>query len=498
MPIIREYEQQLSAPRRAVGPVANPNAPLQVGAGMRELGGAISKVGAQITDLVEQNDLVKLQEEGAQLRAEFAAKLQKAKETGEASDPEYVKYAYEQAQEAAGKLAEGKQSRRGIEAARVFGAQFAASIQTQAIGDNAYAIGEQAKQTALSTQSINRNTLRSSPEQFTAILGETLAHLDGPAYSNVDASLRERIKQEAKQGLAISAIEGVIHTRSPEEAKQILDTGAFDGFLSGDAKGALYREADQAIRAREAEALRLEAQQRRLDEQAREEVKDEFVGLMNSPNGNQLSVKKILASPLLAAEKEHFINMMKAAAQNRHADDPGVVNNLFRRIHLPDNDPNKITSDTELYQYFGRGLGFTGLSHLRGELKADPLGKAYSDSADTAYRMFRGSKVGAALPDVAEAAALQWRLEAKEAIEKYREEGKNPRDLFTPGAKDYLLSPEKLSTYIKPANIVTADQAAAVEGSMQNPAKVATKADYDALPSGAHYVDPDGKHKVKR
>jgi len=245
MPIIREYEQQLSAPRRAVGPVANPDAPLQVGAGMRELGGAISKVGAQITDLVEQNDLVKLQEEGAQLRAEFAAKLQKAKETGEASDPEYVKYAYEQAQEAAGKLAEGKQSRRGIEAARVFGAQFAASIQTQAIGDNAYAIGEQAKQSAGAMIDKNSNTLIGRPEMFHDILRETQQHVD-TAFPNAPAELRERIKAEAATKYAVGAVNGRILVDA-DGAKAEIAGGAWDEFLPPEKKVELLRRAEAKI-----------------------------------------------------------------------------------------------------------------------------------------------------------------------------------------------------------------------------------------------------------
>lgn len=498
MPVIREYDQRFAAPNAPVGPAADPNAALRVGAGAAQLGAAIARTGEVIVDLAERNDHVRLQEEMAQTRAEFAAKLQRAKETGEAADPEYVKYVYESAQEAAAKLADNRKTTRGTEAARVLGAQFASSLQTQAIGDNAFAIGEQAKQTAIATQNINRNTLRQSPEQFTAILGETLAHLDGPAYSNVDASLRERIKTEAKEGLAVSALEGVIYTRSPEEAKQLLDGGGFDGFISANGKRALYGEIDQAIRAREAEALRLEAQQRKLDEQAREKTKDEFVGLMNTPQGNQLSVKQILASNLRSDEKEHFIRMMKEAAQRKLQDDPGTVNELFRRIHLPAGDPNKIVDETALYKYFGRGVGFAGLNHLRGELKDDPLGQDYARAAASAHIMFRGSKVGAALPDVAEAASLQWRIDTKDAIIKTQEAGEDPRTLFTPGHKNYLLTPERMSTYLKPANILTAEQAAQVEGSKAKPFVVKTAEDYSAVPSGAHYVDPDGKLKVKR
>lgn len=265
MPVIREYDQRFAAPAPGVGPAADPNAALRVGAGAAQLGTAVARTGEVVVDLAERNDHVRLQEELAQARAEFTVKLQRAKETGEAADPEYVKSAYEQAQEKAAALADARQTRRGMEAARVLGAQFASSIQTQAVGDNAFAIGEQAKQAAIQTQNINRNTLRQSPEQFPAILGETLAHLDGPAYSNIDASLRELIKTEAKEGLAVSEIEGYIYERDPAIAKQILDSGERDAFLRAEVKGELYNKLDAEIKERERKAKEEKARQNLAD-----------------------------------------------------------------------------------------------------------------------------------------------------------------------------------------------------------------------------------------
>lgn len=459
MPIIREYDQRLNAPNRPLSQPADPGAAARAGDGLKALSGALATVSRTAFDIAEQSEMTSLQVETARARAEFAERMQRAKETGEAADPEYVKSVADAAQEAAAKLADGKATRRGAEAARMYGAQFAAGMQMQAIGDNAAAIGEQAKLTALEAQNINRNTLRSSPQQFEAILGETLAHLDGPAYAHVDAGLRARLKQEAKAGLALSAIEGVINTRSPEEAKQLLDSGWADGFLNANDKRALYAEVEQSIRAREAEAIRLERQQRLLDEKEREVTKDKFVGLMHTPNGNQLSVKAILASNLLSAEKEHFINALKEGAAAKA--NPAVVNQLFHRMYLPDGDPNKISDTAQLVPYVGKGIDLTALDHLSRELKNTPAGQNYSRAAASAYQMFRGSKVGQALPDVAEAAFIDWRADLSAAMEKYRAEGKDTNELLSrdPNNTDSFLHPAKMSAYIKPANILTAEQA---------------------------------------
>lgn len=461
---IREYAPQLAAPDRPLNPAADPGAAMRAGAAQKEIGGALGQFGQTLFNIAEQNDATTAQVEIAKARADFTAQLQRAKETGEAADPEYVQSVQNRAGEAAAQIADKMQTRTGANIARAYGAQFASGMQTMAIQDNASAIGERAKQLAMDTQNINRNTLRASPEQFQIILGETLNQLDGPAYAHIDAGLREQIKIQAKASLALSAMEGVIHMRSPEEAKQILDSGKMDGFLTADNKRALYAEAEQAVRGREAEAERLRRQQELLAEKEREVTKDNFVAQMNTANGNQLAVKEVLQSNLLSNEKEHFIAMMKDNAQRKIQDDPGTVNTLFRRIHLPDGDPNKIVGDDELFKYFGRGVGFEGLNHLRGELKQDPFGEAYSDASATAYRVFRGSKPGTVLPEVAEAAALQWRIDAKKAIEQARVEKKNPRDLFTPGSKEYLLSPERLSTYMKLSNVVVFDKVQAMSG----------------------------------
>lgn len=244
MPIIREYDQRLNAPNRPLSQPADPGAAARAGDGLKALSGALATVSRTAFDIAEQSEMTSLQVETARARAEFAERMQRAKETGEAADPEYVKSVADAAQEAAAKLADGKATRRGAEAARAHGAQFAAGMQMQAIGDNAAAIGEQAKLTALEAQNINRNTLRSSPQQFEAILGETLAHLDGPAYAHVDAGLREQLKQNAKAGLAESAVEGVIHTRSPIEAKKLLDSGMLDSYLPAERKRFLYNLAE--------------------------------------------------------------------------------------------------------------------------------------------------------------------------------------------------------------------------------------------------------------
>jgi hypothetical protein len=460
MPIIREYNQQLNAPNRPISQSADPRAAGAAYRGMQALGEGIQDLGKDVFDVAEQHEQANLQVDLAKARADLTAKMQRAKETGEASDPEYVKYATEAAQEISAQLAEKMTTRRGMNTARVMGSQLSASVQTQAIHDNASAIGEQAKLTALETQNINRMTLASSPQQFTAVLGETRQYID--SLTNIDANLRQRMLIEAEDGLATAAIQGVIRTRSPEEAKQILDARQMDGFLLADSKKSLYAEADQAIRAREAEAIRLEAHQKRLEEKEHQEIGKDFVAKMNSPNGNQLSTKEILASKLPWQTKEHFIKALSEGSSAKA--DPRTVNELIRRIHLPDADPRKISHDAQLLAYVGRGLDLKALNDVRREFDEvrDPSNQPLNDVRKTMLNSVKSqiakSTMFAADP-AGEEQFYKYQQYVALRVQQTREASEDVFDLFDPRNQNYLGSKDVLQQFQRSPQEQMADMA---------------------------------------
>lgn len=249
MPKIREYNPQLGAISRPLSQAADPGMAARAGDAGKALGAALSEISRAAFSIAEQNDATNLQVDLAQARADFTAKMQRARETGEASDPEYVKSVQSEAQDYAAKLAEKMQTRSGANAARAYGAQFATGMHAAAIQENALAAGEAAKRRAQVALDTNRNTLRDDPSQFAAILEESNAQLDGPAFAHLDAEKREAVKREVSSGLAFSAIEGVIYTRSPQEAMDILASGKVDHLLTADQKRVLYREAESTATA---------------------------------------------------------------------------------------------------------------------------------------------------------------------------------------------------------------------------------------------------------
>jgi hypothetical protein len=197
--------------------------------------------------------------------------------------------------------------------------------------------------------------------------------------------------------------------------------------------------------------------------------------------------------------------------------DPVVLQGLFDRIWLPDEDPNKITSFTQLAPYFSRGLNGPDYDRLKRELEASrtPEGNVFlrdvNGAKRTAVTMMKSGIIGGLIaqtqPEKIDEAAYAFSLELDQKIEQYRKAGKNPRDLITPGKSDYVLLPEHVSSFLNttPEQGIS-EQAAKIRGksggaatSVIRPIKrhITNDAEFNALPSGAVFIGPDGLERRK-
>lgn len=158
------------------------------------------------------------------------------------------------------------------------------------------------------------------------------------------------------------------------------------------------------------------------------------------------------------------------AAQARGAlthSDPAVLNNLFGRLMLPDSDPMKIRSQSQLVPYFAHGLGTEGMDWLTKwiDKAKTPEGNAFLkqviDVKTTAKQMLLRSMVGQIQPDIAEEAAYRFGRDLETRVEAYRQDPKlgDVQALFTPGSKDYVLDPAKVASYMPSARQAVANAA---------------------------------------
>ncbi len=201
-------------------------------------------------------------------------------------------------------------------------------------------------------------------------------------------------------------------------------------------------------------------------------------------------------------------NAQEAAQGTIGRSDPAVVEDVFRRIHLPDDDPNKITQPSQLAPLFAKGLNRVDYDWMRKELDAQQSvsGRSFSKDVQTArqsaHSMLASSIVGSTMPERAAEASYRFSLDLSAKIDEYTAAKKDPRLLITPGTPDYMLAPERVMAYLTTPQQAIADQAKAVakgravSGTI-TPPKIASEAEFNALPAGATFVGPDGKKYTK-
>jgi lysozyme family protein len=202
--------------------------------------------------------------------------------------------------------------------------------------------------------------------------------------------------------------------------------------------------------------------------------------------------------------------------------DPAAVQEAFRRVHLPDDDPQKIRYAEQLVPLFkpGGGPGSKGINRedydwLKKEVDQQQsvsgrsLTKDLQNVRTSARTMLAGSIIGRVQPELAEEASYRFSLDVQNQVDAYIKAGKDPRALLTPGSAEYLLKPERVMSFLQTPQQAVAAQAEAIrKGSAPKnptasgkvgvaPARVASDAEYAALESGTQFVGPDGKVRVK-
>lgn len=141
-----------------------------------------------------------------------------------------------------------------------------------------------------------------------------------------------------------------------------------------------------------------------------------------------------------------------------------LVQDLFTRMYLPSDDPKSITRPEQLTPFIAQGLNPEGHARLQKELVdlKNPEGRDFRQDVQharsVARLMMTRSILGGVQPEVAEEAAYRWSNALSEKVEAYRKQGKEPRDLITPGKPEYMLSPETVSSFMpKPSSVITAE-----------------------------------------
>lgn len=507
MPIIREYQQQVSASADIGGRRAQTGDVFALGP---ELGQGLSQAADIRQDAANRQEVSDVQTKLAQARADWTVQLQERAQSTNPGDATFAGKFNEDFGKYLGTIEGGLQTRAGQDAFRNGAARLAAHFVEKAGVYQAQAMGAKAKQDYLASLNSYRNVLIGDPTQFSEIAKEADAALNDPAgmYAKMPAADREKLAVQTKQELALSAVQGLIQNGAPELAKRQLAGGQWDAYLDADKKAALNGYADTAIHAKDTAAKAERELADRALKDRQEEIRKGFLARIVDPkaHGGPLSDDEVIASHELTADQQRNIIDYKRARAKELATDaenrrhPFEVRRLVNGMIAADGDPSKTFSIDDTRDAYRRGkISTQELTFLEGFFGRMKDGSTNTFTRDlnthlgTVSRMISGSVEFTGRAAEAIDTVNRIREDAFQQVEQWRKDNKNPRELLNPKSKDYLFSTERLNTYIRPGSAAVAEQASkAVTG------RLPTFKDYDRLKSGAQYTDPDGNTRTKK
>lgn len=437
MPRIRDYDTpQLNLPEQGL---SVPSTASTAGASFRGLAD-VAEAGVGLSTAINQRDtqdeISDLNSAFADERAEWALKIDQ--QTREQSVD--VAKNQEDLQARLGKLSERastSQSRRYFDSqsARLSGFVLKNSGRGQA-----QVAGEKAQTSWINALNKNSVALQSDPSGFKDSYDSLLETLNEQIASGVfPPAEAEKFRSKLGSELAKSSIRGWANL-SPDQAKKQLEKGTYDEYLSGDERAQMQGYIDQRQTAKEVEERRLLAAEEKAKKLAGEEWAQK--ALPDLTKGS-LQTKAILDSPMSSDDKIKWLKLADESTKKQGDTDYRVYNELVSRAVLPEDDPRKIRSISDLAPFAGKGVSIQDLEKINGFIKKLPESQNVTDNRKRLLDFARAklarkdSFLGVSDPDGEQNLAF-FHVALQNAEAEMREQKKSVASLYDPNSKEYF------------------------------------------------------------
>jgi len=440
MPQIRPYEIQTSP----AGPTDIPRArgeQLGVGEALTNLGQGVSAVAAGVEDIITDKELNEQAKDFSELQLDFTKRIQDGLNS-RTLNYEDIKKQYE---DYSSKLSEKYSTRRGSNSFVRNSASLREYILKSTMAGQAEIAGVQAKENIQASLNNLTSSLMMDPSAESVTKQTFFANLD-PQLSKFDPQTQMKIKQMADVDLTKSAIRGWIND-NPIQAKKRIVAGEWDKVIDGDLKNQLIGEAETEHRALLAEESRLFALQEKALKLEQEKVETDFFDKFSE---GRLSYKEIKNSILSSDDKYKWRKRLEDKTTEKRQSNNTLLNSVFDRINLPYGDPNKITDQKQLDQYFNQ-LSVADFNFLRREVagkntvegkRLANLEKALFDVAKS--ELVKGGGLSGMSDPAGEAQLKAFREFYIAERDKAVSQGLDPKELLE------STSPKYIGKYIKP------------------------------------------------
>lgn len=313
---------------------------------------------------------------------------------------------------------------------------FKASARGQAVISGAREI-----QAFKDTKKNNSVTIFDNPDEFDNILSATNEDIDLKTGQGIDAALAPKLKAEMGTTYADAAVRGWANMgpEGPNLAERNLNSGKYNNYLDARNQDRLRSYIETVRRGNQLE----EERKLRAEEKANAKIEESWQqsALPKLVDGS-LTPKEVLASPAKASTKIHWLNMIEQSNKGGGKSDPGMENEMLRRVLLPADDPQHISDITELAPYINKGLSLESINKLNPWLDKSPAGEAAKDNRKKVMdyanaRLVKKDAFGMSDPK-GEAALALFMAELQQMEAQYRKEGKDLAPLYDPTSKEYF------------------------------------------------------------
>lgn len=422
-------------------------------AGLSDLGEGLQKTGDTLYDVAQTQETADVYSALAAKRSQWTNELHNRAATTPAGDPNFADNFTRDFGDDIGQMGNNVATRGARLALQRGQAELTSELVQKASVFQIQSAGIKAKVDYQSVINNNRNTVFGDPSQFGSVLRDTSAMLNDPSgpYAKIPADVRAELDLTTKESLALSAVQGTAR-QDPDLALDQLRSGKWDQFLTGDKRNTAETFAIRAQNAKRIEEDRVDNAQKRADEADWDNTGKQFLKQLNSvdPQTPALSANDIMygaGKDMPARLQEHWLGMLDRAQKPDPLSQISAANSthLFKMMTLPDGDPNKLDSKSQIDDaYIGGGLNRTDHDWLVGQFEnnAGDGGRLLKTKA-TFLKSVEPQIIQQLLPGIPKdpnspEQFYRFSRMVDDKVKEYQETKKNPNDLFNPSKPDYL------------------------------------------------------------
>lgn len=460
----------------------------QVGAATMNLGGGIADVSQAMFQQEVQQDVNDIQVQMAKARAEWTTQLRDRANQAKPGDQTFTPKLMDDMDKYFEGLSQNVRTSRGKQVFATLSANMKADFLARGVATQAKLAADGAKLNVQQLQDASGQTVFNDPTQRQSVLGNMAGYIDN--LTGIDQATKMELKRGAEDYVNRMTVIGQIQ-RNPDELlarinpKEVdaadptrqLRTGdaAFDA-LPAEQQFQLVKQAREYSNAYRVDDERKRREAEREKAEAQEAQMTGYTARILAPggqNGRVPSAREIMADPLLdSKQKEHLVRLSWAAERERSdgtgsKSNPTEVRRLLLDIYRDEDDPKKTYSIEPAMEAYRQGKISTPelmfirkeVDNLRDPDKA-PFQKEVGRFRQIAEKALMSDAVlrglGRASADVIPSALQRFNADLDAKINEYRQAGKNPRDLLTPGTRDYFLNGNRMSMYVEDATTALA------------------------------------------